>query len=184
MHARPVGVEDARHLDVELVLAVIVEEQGLGAALAFIIAGPGPDRVDIPPIVLGLGMDGRVAVDLRGGGLKDPALQPLGKAQHVDGAMHARFGRLHGVVLVVDRGGRAGEIIDLVHLEIERKGDIVTDELEARVADQMLDIALGAGEEIVDAKNIVPVGEEPVTEMRPEKPRSACNQDGFTGTHV
>ena len=34
VHARAVGVEDARHLDAQLVLAVVVEAQGFGAALA------------------------------------------------------------------------------------------------------------------------------------------------------
>jgi hypothetical protein len=35
---RPVGVEDARHLDAQAVLAVVVEEERFGAALAFVIA--------------------------------------------------------------------------------------------------------------------------------------------------
>jgi hypothetical protein len=58
--------------------------------------------------------------------------------------MHGRLRRLHGVMLVVDRGGRAGEVIDLVNLDIKREGDIVTDELEARVAGQMLNVTLAS----------------------------------------
>ncbi len=57
MHARPVGVEDAGHLDIELVLAVIVEKQGLGAALAFIVADRGSNGIHMAPIILGLRMD-------------------------------------------------------------------------------------------------------------------------------
>jgi len=38
MHPRTVGVEDARHLDAQRVLAVVVEEQRLGAALALVVA--------------------------------------------------------------------------------------------------------------------------------------------------
>ena len=38
VHARPISVEYARDLDLEAVLAVVIEEQRLGAALAFIIA--------------------------------------------------------------------------------------------------------------------------------------------------
>ena len=75
VHARAVGIEDARDLDLELVLAVIVEEQRLGAALALVIAGARADRVDVPPVVFRLRMHGRVAVDLAGRGLQDPAAQ-------------------------------------------------------------------------------------------------------------
>ena len=59
MHARAVGVEDARHLDAQFVLAPIIEEQRLGAALAFVVAGARADRIDVAPIVLGLRMDAR-----------------------------------------------------------------------------------------------------------------------------
>ena len=37
--------------------AVVVEEQGLGAALAFVVAGAGSDRIHVAPVVFGLGMD-------------------------------------------------------------------------------------------------------------------------------
>ncbi len=45
----------------------------------------------------------------------------------------------------------------------------MTDEFEARVTDKMLDIAFGAGEVIVDANDIMPIGEQPVAEVRPKK---------------
>ena len=38
MHARPIGIEDARDLDAQFVLPPIVEEQRFRAALAFIVA--------------------------------------------------------------------------------------------------------------------------------------------------
>ena len=37
MHARSVGIEYPRDLDLEAMLAVIIEEQGFGATLSFII---------------------------------------------------------------------------------------------------------------------------------------------------
>ena len=61
---RPVGVEDARHLDLQPVLAVVIEEQRLGAALAFVVAGADADRVHIAPVSLGLRMHLRIAIDL------------------------------------------------------------------------------------------------------------------------
>ena len=135
MHARTIGVEDARHLDAQLVLAPIIEEQGLGAALAFVVAGPGADRIDVAPILLGLRVDVGIAIDLRGRGLENLGAQPLGEPEHVDGAVHARLGGLHGVVLVVHGRRRAGEIVDLVDLDIERKRHVVTHQLEMLAAD-------------------------------------------------
>ena len=66
MHARSVGVEDARHPDLDTMLAVIVEEECFRAALALVIAGPGADRVHVAPVVFLLGVNLRIAVDLAG----------------------------------------------------------------------------------------------------------------------
>ena len=41
------------------------KHQRLRATLAFVIAGPKTDRIDVSPIFLALGMDFGVAVDLR-----------------------------------------------------------------------------------------------------------------------
>ena len=48
--------------------------------------------------------------------------------------MDAGLGRLHRVVLVMHRRGRAGQIVDLVDLDVERERHVVPDELEARMA--------------------------------------------------
>jgi len=103
MHARAIGVEDARDANAQLVLAVIVEEQSLGAALAFVITGARADRIDVAAVILGLRMDRRIAIDLGGRGLEDLGPEALGKPQHVDRAGDAGLGRLHRIVLVVDR---------------------------------------------------------------------------------
>ena len=57
--------------------------------------------------------------------------------------MHAGLGRLHRVVLVVHRRGRAGEVVDLVDLDVERERHVVADQLEMLVVEQMLDVAAG-----------------------------------------
>ena len=129
-------------------------------------------------------MDGGVAINLGGRCLENPALEALGKAQHVDGPVHARLCRLHRIVLIMDGRGRAGEVIDFVHLDIERKGHIVPQELKAGIADQMLDIPLGAGEEIVGAEHIVSVGDQPLAEMRAEEACPACDEDCLCLLHV
>ena len=76
MHARPVGVEDACDLDAQFVLTPIIEEQSFRAALAFIVARARPDRIDVAPVVLGLRMHVRVAVNFRRRGLQDFRLSP------------------------------------------------------------------------------------------------------------
>jgi hypothetical protein len=65
VHARAISIEDAGDADFKLVLPEIVEEQRLGAALAFIITGPWPNRIDIAAIAFGLWVYIRVAIDLR-----------------------------------------------------------------------------------------------------------------------
>jgi hypothetical protein len=77
VHARAIGVEDPRHLDLQPVLAVIVEEQRLGAPLSFIVARARPDRVDVAPVVFGLRMDCRITVHFAGRCLEDLALSRL-----------------------------------------------------------------------------------------------------------
>ena len=116
-------------------LAVIIEEQGFGAAFAFIITGARADRIDMAPVVLGLRMDGRVAIDFAGRGLQDFRLQALGEAQHVDGAMNGGLRGLNRIVLVLDRRGRAGEIVDFVDFDEQRESHVMAQEFEARISD-------------------------------------------------
>ena len=85
---------------------------------------------------------------------------------------------------VVDRRGRAGEIVDFVHLYIEREGDVVAQEFEARMADEMLDVALLAGEEIIDADDLMADLEQAVAQMRAEKAGAASHKDFRSNTRV
>lgn len=155
VHARPIGIEDPHDLNVEIMLAVIVEEQGLRAALAFIIARARSDGVNVPPVALWLRMDRWVAIDFGGRGLHDPRLYPFGEAQHVDRPDNADLGRLNRVELVVDRARRTGEIIDLVDLDIEWKANVVPHELEARMASEVIKIALVPSKQVIDAKDFI-----------------------------
>ena len=71
--------------------------------------------------------------------------------------MHAGLGRLHRIMLVVDRRCRAREVVDFVNLDVERERHIMAHQLEPRVRDQMLDVLLGAGEKIVEADDVVAI---------------------------
>jgi len=85
----------------------------------------------------------------------------------------ARLGCLHRIVLIVDRRGGAGEVVDPVDLHIEREADIVAHQLETWVLAQRDDVAAGAGEKVVDAQHLVAVGQQPLTEMRAQKSGAA-----------
>ena len=52
--------------------------------------------------------------------------------------------------------GEAGqsEIEDLVHLDEEGVGDVVAQQLEALVVEEVLDVASGPSEKIVDAEHL------------------------------
>ena len=52
-------------------------------------------------------------------------------------------------------------------------------ELEKRIAEQVRDVALGAGEQVVDAEHLVALGDQPVDEMRAEESGPAGDQDAL-----
>src|SRR6185295_9539879 len=183
MHAWPIGVEDTGDLDAQIAPVPIGEEQALRATLALVIAGPQADRIDVAPIILGLGMNARITIDLRGRRLQDLGVHALGKTEHIDRAMHTGFDRLHRVVLVMHRRGRAGEIVDLVDLDEERKGDVVADQLEVLVIEQRLHISARAGKEVVDAEDLRALSDQTCTKMGAEKACPAGDQNTLFEMH-
>ena len=69
--------------------------------------------------------------------------------------MNRRFRRLHGIMLIVDRGGGASEVIDFVDLDIERKCHIVANKLKMWMPMKMIQITFRACEQIIDAQYLV-----------------------------
>jgi hypothetical protein len=91
-------------------------------------------------------------------------VQALGETQHVDRSNDARLRRLNWIMLIVDRRGRAGEIVDLVDLDIERKGHVVAHDLEGRLTEQWFDVPR-TREIVVDAENLALLLEQSCTQM-------------------
>ena len=176
MGAGAIGVEDARHLDPEPVLAAVVEEQRLGAALALVVARARADGVHVAPIAFRLRVHRGVAVDLAGGRLEDLGPRALGEAEHVDGADHAGLGGLHGVALVMDGRCRAGEVVDLVHLDEQRERHIVPHQLEIAVVVQVRDVARRSREEIVHAQHVAPGVQQAFAKMGAQEASTACHE--------
>src|SRR3989344_4230558 len=179
VHAAAISIENTRDLDAQVVLAAVIEKKRFGAAFALVVAGAKTDRIDIAPVTLGLWMHCGIAIDLAGRGLEGLRLHALGEPEHVDRAVHAGLGRLHRIELVVDRRSRAGQVVDLVHLDVERERHVVAQQLKMRITDEMGDVVLGAGEEIVHAQHVVPVGDQPLAEVRAQEPGAAGDQDAF-----
>ena len=84
---------------------------------------------------------------------------------------------LDWVKLVVDGGGGAGEVVDLVDLEEDGLDDVVADELEAGVGEVMHEVLLPAREEVVDDDDAVPAGEKLVYEVASDESGAASDHD-------
>ena len=183
MHPRAIRVEDPHDPHVHPVGSVVVHEERLGSPLPLVVAGAWTDRVHRAAITLRLRMHLRIAVDLARRGLQHLRPATLGHAEHVDRAHHRRLHRLDRVVLVMARGGRAGEVVDLVHFQPERMDDVVPQQFEVGLREQVGDVRLLTREEVVDADHVVAHRHEAVAEMAAEKAGAAGDEDAFDRRH-
>jgi hypothetical protein len=156
---------------------MIVKEERLSRTLPLIIARAQSNGIHVTPTGFGLRVNIRITINLRGGGLEDACLDPLGKAKAVDGTDHGGLHRLDGIILVVGWRSRAGKVIDTIDLKLERVDDVVANEFEAGIPQEVLDIGLATGEEIIEANDFMPLLDEAVAKMGPEKAGSAGNED-------
>ncbi len=118
-----------------------------------------------------------IAVHFTGRGLQYPRLDPLCEPQHVDRAVHACLGSLHRIELIVNRGSRTGEIEDPIDFNVKRKRNVVTHRFEQGIAQQVSNVALAAGEVVVDAQDVMAVIDQLPAKMRADKPGAARNQN-------
>ena len=77
MHARAIRVENTGNLDLETVLAMIVEKKGLGAPFTLVIAGRVANKVHVSTIGFRLGVNAGIAVYFRSRGLEDFGICPF-----------------------------------------------------------------------------------------------------------
>jgi hypothetical protein len=80
-------------------------------------------------------------------------------------------------MLIVDRRGRAGEIVDLVDLDVERKGYVMTQHLEPSISKQRLDVAMRPREIVVDAENLAFLVEQSSAQVRAQEARAARHKN-------
>lgn len=176
-HARTVGIKNTDHADIDAVFAMIVKEERLGCTLPLIIAGAQTNGIHVTPVGFGLRMNVGITIDLGGGGLKNTCLDPLGKAKAVDSTNHGGLHRLDGIILVVRGRSWAGKVIDAINLKLEWVDDIVANEFKAGIPQEVLDIGLATGKEIIEANDFIPLLDEAVTKMGAEKSGSAGDKN-------
>src|SRR5439155_24308563 len=78
---------------------------------------------------------------------------------------------------VIHRAGRRGEMQDVVHrsVDLQRMGNVVTNERETVAAAQALDVFSIAGNKIVDADDFVTFRQEAFAKMRADKTSAGRN---------
>jgi hypothetical protein len=111
--------------------------------------------------------------------LQDLCPGPLGQAQHVDHAVHRCLGRLDRIMLVMHRRSGTGEVVDLVHLDMQRKRDVVADRLEIGLRKKRRDQRPASGEIVVGTEHVMSFGHQPRTQMTADEPRASRHEDAF-----
>src|SRR5690242_504247 len=76
-----------------------------------------------------------------------------------------------------------GQIVDFVHLHIEREGDIVPDQFEIWVAGKCLYVCMGTGEKIIDADDMSAGLNEFFAQVRAQESRTAGNKHALFEVH-
>ena len=183
VHPRAVGVEDSHQANVHLVRAAIVHEQRFGHPLAFVVTGPRADRIDRAAIAFRLRMDLRIAIDFAGRGLQDFGPAAFGHAQHVDRAHHRRFDGFDRIELIVAGSGGASQVVDFVDFQPDRMDHVVREQFEIRPVEQMRDVRLLAGEEVVEADHVVSLLDQPLAQVRAQEAGPAGHQDPLVERH-
>ncbi len=79
------------------------------------------------------------------------------------------------------RRGGAGEVVDLVHVQPQGLRDIVPHQFEIGHAQQVRNVRLLAGKEIVQADDVVSGLNEALAKMRAQEAGAAGNENALDG---
>ncbi|GLT71057.1 hypothetical protein SLA2020_431000 [Shorea laevis] len=88
---------------------------------------------------------------------------------------------LDWIVLVMHRGGRASEVVDLVNFQENRLDDVVSDEFEPGIPEVVNQVVLPPREEVIHHDHAVPSLHQTVHEVAPHEagPTSHQNPQGL-----
>ena len=126
--------------------ALVVEAKSFSDTFALVVTGTNANWINAAVIALELGVHVWISIDLTGGSQQQASLHSPSQAEHVVGAEKAGFGGFDWIGLVVDRGGRTGEVPYAIDLKPDRLSDVVTNELKTRVVPPLTNVGLPAGE--------------------------------------
>src|SRR5262249_14421763 len=87
-------------------------------------------------------------------------------------------------MLVMDRRGRARQVVDLIDLQIKREREIVADQLKKLLVKEVLDVASGAGKEVINTQDQRTVRKEMLAQMRAEEARATRYQYPLFKMHL
>ena len=124
-------------------------------------------------------MDFWVPVHFAGGSLEDFCLDSFRQTQQIDGTVDTGLRRLDGIELVVDRRRRARQIEDFIDFDIEREGNVMAHDFQMRVAHEMFQIILRAGEEVIDDEHVMAVFEHAFGQMGAQEACAAGDENAF-----
>ena len=74
--------------------------------------------------------------------------------------MHAGFCRLYRVVLVMYWRSGAREIVNFVHLNIQRECNVMPHQFKIILIQQVSNIVLTAGKEIIHTNDVMPLSDQ------------------------
>jgi hypothetical protein len=83
--------------------------------------------------------------------------------------VHAGLDGLNRVVLVMDRRSGTGQVVDLVHLDIQGEIDVMPKQLESAMVEQVRDPVPGGRVKIVHTQDFMPPRQQKITQMRSQE---------------
>ena len=69
----------------------------------------------------------------------------------------------------MNRARWAGQVIDAINLDVKRQPNIVTNQLELLIADQVTEIILAAGMEVIGAQDVAAFGDQALAQVRADE---------------
>ena len=160
---------------------VVGHRHGLLKALGLIIDASGPHRVHVPPVLLVLRVNFRIAVHLTRARDEHPGALGPGETQTIVGPERAHLERLDGNLEVIDGTRRRRKVQDVIQfaLDVNELADVVVVELEAVEPREVFDVAQVARDEVVHPDHVVPLGDEAIAEVGAEESGRAGDQDAL-----
>ena len=155
-----------------------VHQDGLGDALAFVVAGALAGAVDVAPVVLRLRVHQRIAVDLRRAGVDDPDPRLARLLDEADGADGAGGDGGVGIGLVVEGRRRAREVEDDLGVGGQPLAHVADLQVEVRVATDALEVRQVAGHQVVEPDHLVAFREQPLHEVRADEAGGSGHEYG------